>query len=268
MVFAPTGDVGLSGGQVAGRRRSDCDGVAGVVPPEWCGKVLAAGGEDDDFDTADQLNPTGAQLYDPKDNKWAATAPLNVGRVFPFFSPLGDGRVLLTGGEFGNSAEIYDPRLANPTWKTTIGKTLAIRSALANKGAALLPDGRVLIVGGNSTLVGAELFDPSTESFAPVAGCADCGGRVSLTPLPDGRLLVISQVEGSGSPSPARLYNPAPTPSVGSFVSAAPSELGSGGTLISGTSETCGQKCGKVLVVSRRLAGATKNKVQVYTPPS
>jgi hypothetical protein len=95
---------------------------------------------------------------------------------------LPNGRVLIVGGDgrgnFNATAEVYNP---------AIGEFVATGSmsiARRNQTATLLPDGRVLIVGGEdlirgigkldlnntsdlSSLVSAEIYDPTTGSFSP-----------------------------------------------------------------------------------------------------
>jgi hypothetical protein len=81
--------------------------------------------------------------------------------------------------------------------------------------ATLLPDGCVLVVGGDNNGVGltsAELYDPVTETWTPAGSLS--GGRTihSATLLPDGRVLVaggMSSVNASGALSSAELYDPA-----------------------------------------------------------
>src|SRR5205823_1788173 len=104
---------------------------------------------------------------------------------------LQDGRVLIAGGRTtggGDSAllaavEIYDPqtRSFSPTG------SLAYRRA--GHTATLLPDGRVLIVGGTGaedTSGVAETYDPQTGSFS-LAGNDGYPGRVGHTATLIGR---------------------------------------------------------------------------------
>jgi len=79
-----------------------------------------------------------------------------------------DGRVLVTRGGNGRSAEVYDP--ATATWRT-VGDMTSVRQ---NHAATLLPDGRVLITGGAPDshwhpLRTAEIFDPHTNKVTAAA---------------------------------------------------------------------------------------------------
>jgi len=113
------------------------------------GTVLLEGGGEDGV--ADERS---AELYDPRGRTWTATGALIDGRVmFHTATLLPDGTVLVAGG-IGNgevldgvdpaiaTAELYDPRTR--TWTATVSMDAARR----NHTATLLPDGRVLVVGG------------------------------------------------------------------------------------------------------------------------
>jgi hypothetical protein len=100
-----------------------------------------------------------------------------------------DGRVLLVGGEnhgyytsppgqpntlhghvmINRSAEFYDPKAGR------FVATGSMKEARENHSATLLPDGRVLIAGGDiaefrtDALASAELFDPKRDASPPPA---------------------------------------------------------------------------------------------------
>jgi hypothetical protein len=114
------------------------------------GRVLVAGGFSEKRGTLDT-----AEIYDPRPtfgpDNWSHERPARTVSA----TPLRDGRVLLVGGlslqKRGTlaSAEIYDPR--TNTFTPTAGPPANDRFGHA---AALLPDGRVLIVGGKSWQIG------------------------------------------------------------------------------------------------------------------
>jgi hypothetical protein len=112
------------------------------------GQVLVVG------DPADREEPTAAsaELWDPGSNRWAETTGLERYRVSFALVALLDGRALVIGGLNGDwgspgtqsysSAYAFDP--GNATW-SKVGLMTMARTAPA---AAVLPDGRVLVVGG------------------------------------------------------------------------------------------------------------------------
>jgi N-acetylneuraminic acid mutarotase len=116
--------------------------------------VLVAGG-------SDGSNPLAtAAVYDPGANTWTAVAPMSTPRQQHSAVRLGDGQVLVVGGLNGASsavfgidtAEVYDP-LTN-SWATP--RSMAV--ARQKFTTSLLPDGRVIIVGGTPNHLGVPEF--------------------------------------------------------------------------------------------------------------
>jgi Kelch motif len=101
---------------------------------------------------------------------------------------LGDGRVLLVGGNENHEAELYDP--VSGAFDAT-GATVHHRSV---HRAVLLGDGRVLILGGLAEGLDAgspaELFDPSGGMFRVTGSMSIPREGFSATLLTDGRVLV------------------------------------------------------------------------------
>jgi hypothetical protein len=126
--------------------------------------------------------------------------------VSPSLALLSDGRVLIAGGlddvyagRLRSSALIFDPatetftptgRMSRPRWRHSM---------------TTLPDGRVLVAGGEGTfnpyndtedmkpaLLGdAEIYDPATGTFAPTGDMPRVRGATLAVPLPDGRVVVL-----------------------------------------------------------------------------
>ena len=63
--------------------------------------------------------------------------------------------------------------------------------------ATLLPDGKVLVVGGRYAavaidgLASAELYDPGSGRWTATGSMAEARGAFAATRLPDGRVLVV-----------------------------------------------------------------------------
>jgi hypothetical protein len=68
--------------------------------------------------------------------------------------------------------------------------------------ASLLPDGRVLVIGGrgedDNTIASAEAWDPATGTFGPSGPLAKARDGHTATLLPDGRVLVVGGRHESG----------------------------------------------------------------------
>ena len=127
------------------------------------GGVLVTGGCD-----GDPCRST--ELYHPATGQWLRSANMLQGHVRHSAVTLTDGRVLIEGGtffcdpEFGfcfttNGAEIYSP--SSNEWTRT-GRMIVPREEHA---ASALPDGRVLVTGGDNDEHVAPLN--STEIFTP-----------------------------------------------------------------------------------------------------
>ena len=215
------------------------------------GEVLVAGGLGD---SGDDLSS--AELYDPASGKFTTTGSMLKARAFHLAIGLVDGRVLVTGGENDADVELYDPgkgsftEVASQTecdWTAgtllrdgrvlllgcgTTTSTLAqlfdpqtdsftdtgpMKEPRSNATATLLPDGRVLVAGGQGEpgadvgppLASAELYDPATGKFSPTGSMTDARSDHTATLLRDGRVLVTS---GWGNASAAmtsvELYDP------------------------------------------------------------
>ncbi len=142
------------------------------------GKVLIAGGDTGYGCTAF----ASSELYDPVSGASTATGSLNVPRYGHSAILLPDGRVLVVGGlDHCNdthplaSAELYDP--ASGTWTATGSLSIARRRSTAT----LLPDGKVLVVGGDDgTSEPAPRSSRARNSTIQLAG----SGRRRVASLP------------------------------------------------------------------------------------
>ncbi len=158
------------------------------------GQVLVTGGYDD------KGRPlASAELYNPATTTWTSTGPMTVARGDHTATLLSDGRVLVAGGlptcyppcNALTSAELYTPSTGSwtPTGPMVVGRF--------GHTATLLPNGKVLVVGGESgagagamTLASAELYDPSTGLWAPTGALAAARSFHTATLLASGKVLV------------------------------------------------------------------------------
>ena len=165
------------------------------------GRVLVAGGG---FDSV--------ELYNRSVGQWYATGKLHTRVTNNTATLLADGKVLVAAGLdigappsefFRRSAELYDP--STQVWTFTGDLNIA----RFNHTATLLPDGKVLAVGGAAGGLPdpgptAELFDPVTLRWTLTGSLSSGRSGHTATLLPNGSVLVAG---GSGRDN-CELYNP------------------------------------------------------------
>ncbi len=167
---------------------------------------------------------------------WSSVPSMAVPRAYQTATLLPNGKVLVVGGRgllaisaawqragsAISSAEVYDPKTRG--WSSA-GTLSAPRFAHT---ATLLTNGKVLVVGGSSTLPNAslpggfdflstaELYDPRTNSWSLAASMHIARSAHTATLLADGRVLVaggiVSSAEYAGGGiaiASAELYDPA-----------------------------------------------------------
>lgn len=224
------------------------------------GKVLVAGGED-----GNGIAMATAALYDPATGTWGTTGSLVKTRYGHTATLLSSGRVLVAGGysytppPFGSSevlddAELYDP--ASGTWSATGSLT----TPRENHTATFLPNGQVLVAGGDNShiLASAELYDPTTESWSPTGSFAAVREYHTATLLANGQVLAAGGFGQTpeGYLDRAELYDPG----TGSWSTAG--FLATGRTFHTATL----LPNGKVLVVGGYRNGPLAS-VELYEPP-
>jgi hypothetical protein len=115
------------------------------------------------------------------------------------------------GGPYLASAEIYDPGTGK------FSQTGSMQDERENAQAVLLPNGKVLIVGGDlgksyaygwESLDSAEIYDPGTGKFTLTGSMNIPRTQFSATLLPTGKVLVAGGQDLDG-PAMAETYDPA-----------------------------------------------------------
>ena len=149
---------------------------------------------------------------------WTATGSLGAARSLHSATLLPNGKVLAAGGTIFNggaytvlaSAELYDP--ASGIWTAT-GNLVDAR---AQQPETLLPNGKVLIAGGNPCFgssscvsASAQLYNPATGTWTFTGSLKSARTRHIMTLLPNGKVLAA----GGGSINniylrSAELYDP------------------------------------------------------------
>jgi hypothetical protein len=116
---------------------------------------------------------------------------------------LGNGKVLIAGGEGDGFQELASAELYDPSTRT-FAPTGTMITPRYGHSATLLADGRVLIAGGRqngtrgTSVFSAEIYDPSTGAFTATGNSASISGEIWAIPgsvttlLPDGRVFVTA----------------------------------------------------------------------------
>lgn len=172
------------------------------------GTVLVAGGE---VNTSASVGArcclASAELYDPNTGTWTATGSMIEARADFTATLLLDGTVLVAGGDSAlvdgkvPGAELYHP--TTRSWTAT-GAMIDLGTGRHAHTAVLLPNGKVLVVGGTNGNAPPELYDPSSRSWSSL-GCAvgiefaeglcdDPREWATAVLLADGRVLVTGEL--------------------------------------------------------------------------
>ena len=164
----------------------------------------------------------GVRLYDPSARAFTVlSVPPNLRDVHRA-TLLENGTVLITGGRTQDSTAltfvthtdvlIYNP--ASPRF-TTVGPLSVPRNG---HSTTLLPDGRVLILGGadqqggfgdpHDTHASAEIYDPTTERFSPAGSLLVARQNHAATLLPDGTVAVAGGPNSEGTTRTVEIFDP------------------------------------------------------------
>ena len=103
-----------------------------------------------------------------------------------------------------NGAGLRYPLLIDPTWQAAAG---SMNSARSGHTATLLPNGTVLLAGGNGAPSSAELYDPAAGTFSPAGSMVAARSGHTATLLPNGKVLMVGGSNG-GALSSVELYDP------------------------------------------------------------
>lgn len=183
------------------------DGPAVVALPD--GRALLTGGM-----SGENVGPSAyssTYVFDVTTRVWSRSGLLNTARAETAAAVLLDGRVLVAGGLYIDSAasdqdrvldtsEVWDPR--SGTWSAT-GRQAATRWGAS---AVTLADGRVLVVGGMASRdsdpiqqASAEIYEPTTGQWSSAGTLAAGRNDFTLVALPDGGALAAGGIGGLGT---------------------------------------------------------------------
>lgn len=169
------------------------------------GKVLLWGGRGRDLKPLDGLEWVDASTGAGQSaGKLAHPRPAGAGATL-----LTDGSVLFTGGEKGDgqllaSVERFEPRTGRCAALAPLGM------ARAHHATVPLPDGRVLLIGGEirdaktgrpGVTGQVEVFDPARGTLQPLGSLRVPRSRFAWAWLPSGRILLAGGLGGPGEPA-------------------------------------------------------------------
>jgi hypothetical protein len=166
------------------------------------GRVLAAGGLPAGF-AAPKLST--AEIFDPTTNTWTATGSLAAGASQSKLVAIPKGALHI--GSAG--AEIFDATAGT----FSAGGTM-ITTGRSQFGAAKLPSGKVLVVGGRipgpTTTSSAEIYDPATNTWSAAATPSSSRTDFATTTLASGKIFVVGGFDVAGAVVPfAEVYDEA-----------------------------------------------------------
>ena len=162
-----------------------------------------------------------AELYNPATGTWTLTGTSAMFHEHGSATLLASGQVLLAGGDdpfdfsppaLTATAELYNPS----TGQWTV--TGSMPSARRYQAAVLLPNGQVLVAGGEDSSFGsiatAILYNPATGTWQPTASMHQSRAFPLAVLLTNGTVLVAGgdDIASGGSPitplTSAEIYNP------------------------------------------------------------
>lgn len=115
------------------------------------------------------------------------------------------------------------PRPALPPGPLAIRQTDTMSVTRSGASAVELPDGRILVAGGDNGYPpnegdqwSADIYDPATKVFTPTGRMSEGRSDASATRLPDGRVLILGGRQSGNLLGGAELFDPA----TGTFTSA------------------------------------------------
>ena len=187
-------------------------------PRAYASATLLPTGEIFVFGGLDENDPAvvnaSTELIDPASGTVREIAQPSPGRLHHTLTLANGDTLVVAGGvewfqgKFHSSdrVDVYLP--FEHKWK----RAAPLLQARSDHGAAPLPDGKVLVAGGNFgtlPLASSEIYDPRTDRWTKAAPMPDARVRFSIAPLPDGRVLVVGGLNRIGQPmTSSTIYDP------------------------------------------------------------
>jgi hypothetical protein len=159
------------------------------------GGVMVVGG----YGSSNPIGLANAEIFDPAADTWTAVSNMQYRRWYPTATTLSDGRILVTAGwqttahSNAGISEIYDP--STNSW---ISLTNANNPFETYPFLYLLPDGRVIHIGGSEYATDTDVLDLNTVSWSVVDANIVDGGSATMY-LPNKFMKAGSATDSQGS---------------------------------------------------------------------
>ncbi|GMV28629.1 MAG: hypothetical protein AMXMBFR59_07540 [Rhodanobacteraceae bacterium] len=168
------------------------------------GRILVIGGVRQTASGGEFLSS--AEIYDPASASWSVTAGTLTGgtsTTYPITLTLHDGNVLVVNS---TNSQVFNPASG------MFSQAIALNTFRSRPAAALLPDGRVLLAGGqdssNVILASADIWNPATNTWSTTGSMATARTSATATALADGRILITGGHNSTGKQGSAELFDP------------------------------------------------------------
>ncbi len=143
-----------------------------------------------------------AAVFDPLTDTFTPVGPLNVLHGCMRVERLADGRALVIDGGSYTPSEIFSSD------SDSFALTDVATHARCYFASAVLHDGRVLLAGGTSPSVPAEIYDPATSSFEDVGVQQFYSSNPTANTLATGAVLVVGGLHDDRESPWAELFDP------------------------------------------------------------
>ena len=164
------------------------------------------------------INLTSCEVYDPAAGAWSPAGAIRLARHNHTATSLPNGKLLVIGGTIWNSkqggfisgtasCELFDPAARRSA------STGSLRQPRTGHAAVLLPNGKVLVAGGDSQAgppyytTGCELFDPASGRWSATGSMLFGRTHHQALLLPNGMVLVIGGELGGEAMDDCELYD-------------------------------------------------------------
>jgi len=130
------------------------------------GRVLAVGGYNASGNTIGIAN---AEIFDPATNTWTSVPNMSYARWYPTATTLSDGRIIVTAGwDTGNHDNVGIPEVYDPSTNAWTKLTAANNPFETYPFMYLLPDGRLVHLGGSEFPTITEALDLTTNAWTTI----------------------------------------------------------------------------------------------------